>query len=53
MKTRNPSHQTPWLLPPVKKAFLTEAKTAKTGTEFIIRDIAQQQVGEHTEKQFV
>ena len=26
MKTRNPSHHTPWLLPPVKNAFLTEAK---------------------------
>ena len=52
MKTRNPSHHTPWLLPPVKNAFLMEAKTVKTGTEFIIRDIAQQQVGEHTEKLF-
>ena len=53
MKTRNPSHRTPWLLPPVKNAFLTEAKTVKIGTKFIISDIAQQQVGEHTEKQFV
>ena len=30
-----------------------EAKTVKTGTKFIIRDIAEQQVGEHTEKLFV
>ena len=52
MKTRNPSHHTPWLLPAVKNAFLTEAKTVKTGTKFIIRDTAQQ-VGEHTGKQFV
>ena len=48
MKTRNPSHHTPWLLPPVKNAFLKEAKTVKTGTKFIIRHIAQQQVGEHS-----
>ena len=52
MKTRNPSHQTPWLLPALKNTFLTEAKTVKTSTNFIIRDIAQQ-VGEHIEKQFV
>jgi len=37
---------------PMKNAFLKEAKTVKTDTNFIIRDIAQQ-VGEHTEKQFV
>ena len=53
MKTGNPSHHTPWLSPTVKNAFLTEAKTVKTGTKLIIRDITQQQVGEHTEKQFV
>ena len=32
--------------------FFMEAKTANTGTKCIIRDITQQ-VGEHTEKQFV
>ena len=45
METRNPSLHTPWLLLPVKNAFLTAAKTVKTGTKFIIRDIAQK-VGE-------
>ena len=42
----------PWLLPLLKNEFLKEAKTEKTGTKFIISDTAQQ-VGEHTEKQFV
>ena len=61
METRNPSRWStrgsrleakfPWLLPPVKNAFLKEAKTVKPGTKFIIRDTAQ--VGEHTEKPFV
>ena len=31
--------------------FSRRQKTVKTGIKFIIRDIAQQQVGEHTEKQ--
>ena len=39
-------------MPALKNAFLREAKTVKTGTKFIIRDIAQQ-VGEHTETQFI
>ena len=42
----------PWLLSPLKNEFLKEAKTVKTGTKFTIKDTAQQ-VGEHTEKQFV
>ena len=29
----------------------TEARTVNTGTKFIIIDITQQRVGEHTEKQ--
>ena len=54
MKTRNASHHTPWLLPPSEKCIFYRGKTVKTGTKFIIRDIAQQQqMGEHTEKQFV
>ena len=31
----------------------TEARTVNTGTKFIVTDVTQQQVGEHTEKQFV
>ena len=30
-----------------------EATTVKAGTKFIIRGTAQQQVGEHAERQFV
>ena len=30
-----------------------EAEAVNSGTKYIIRDIAQQQVGEHIEKQFV
>jgi hypothetical protein len=36
----------------VKNTFILEAEIVNAGTKFIIRDIAQQQVGEHTEKQF-
>ena len=36
----------------MKNEFLKEAKTVKTGTKFIVRDIAQQ-VGEHRETLFV
>ena len=60
MKTRNPSFQTskgwrlkpvfPWLLPLVKNAFFMEAKTVNAGTKFIIRDIAQWQMGANTER---
>jgi len=32
----------------VKNAFIMEAKTINAGTGFVIRDKAQQQVGEHT-----
>ena len=39
-------------MPPLKNAFLKEAKTVKIGAKFIIRGTAQQ-VGEHTEKHFV
>ena len=64
MRTRNPSHETskatgqklffPGSLPPVKKnVFIMEAETVNAGTKFIIRDKAQQQVGERIEKQFV
>ena len=63
MKTRNPSCQSirgwrletrfPWLLPPLKNAFLKEANTIKTGTKFTISTVDTAQVGEHTEKQFV
>ena len=37
--------------PPVKNAFLKEAKIVNEGTKFIFRDIAQQ-VGEQAEKLF-
>lgn len=37
----------------MKNAFITETETINAGTKFIIRDIAEQQVGEHTKKQFV
>ena len=37
--------------PPVKNAFLKEAKIVNEGTKFIFRDIAKQ-VGEHAEKLF-
>ena len=63
MRPRNPRHQSskgqrleaifPGKLPPVKNVFNTEAETVNAGTEFIIRDVAQQQVGEHMEKWFV
>ena len=43
----------PASLSPVKNAFITEAETVNAGTKFIIRDIAQQQVGEHRESWFV
>ena len=33
----------------MKNVFITEEETINTGTKLIIRDIAQQQVGEHTE----
>ena len=39
-------------LPPVKNASITEAETVSAGTKFI-RDTAQQEMGEHIEKQFV
>ena len=35
------------ILPPGKNTFLTEVKIVNANTKFI-RDIAQQQVGEHT-----
>ena len=64
MKTRNPSHQTspglearscfsPGSLPPVKTSFIIEAETVNTGTKFIIRDVAQQEVGQYIEKLLV
>ena len=63
MRPRNPRHQSskgqrleaifPGKLPPVKNVFNTEAETVNAGTEFIIRDVAQQPVGEHMEKWFV
>ena len=34
----------------MKNAFVTKAKSVNDNTKFISRDIAQQQVGEHTEK---
>ena len=37
----------------MKNAFIMEVETVKAGINFIIRDIAQQQVGEDIEKQFV
>ena len=40
-------------LPPVNNAFIMEAEAVNSGTKYIIRDIAQQQVGEHIEKQFI
>ena len=43
----------PGSLPPEKNAFIMRTETVNAGTKFIIRDTAQQQVGEHTEKQFV
>ena len=42
----------PLALAPSEKCISHRGKTAQTGTRIIIRDIAQQQVGEHTEKQF-
>ena len=64
MKTRNPSHQTSKgleaqscfsldLCSPVKNAFITEAETVSAGEMLLLRDVAQQQVGDHTEKQWV
>ena len=64
MKMRNASHQTSKglearscfsldLRSPVKNAFITEAETVSVGATVILRDVAQQQVGEHTEKQWV
>ena len=38
-----------YICPPVKNAFLKEAKIVNEGVKFIFRDIAKQ-VGEHTEK---
>ena len=56
MESRNPSHQTnhgyrlkiqgkkiQGQMPPVKNAFITEAKTINAGIKFITRHIAQQQ----------
>ena len=40
------------LAPCLKARCFKEAKTIKPGTKFVIRDIVEQ-VGEHTEKQFV
>ena len=37
----------------MKNAFITEAEAGHAGTNFIIRDTAQQQGGEHIETQFV
>ena len=37
----------------MENALITEAETVNAGAKLIIRDIAQQQVGEHREKQFV
>ena len=37
----------------MKNAFIMEAEIVNAGTNFIIRDIAQQQVGGYLEKQFV
>ena len=37
----------------MKHAFITEAETVNVGTNLIIRDTAQQQVGKHIEKLFV
>ena len=37
----------------MKNAFITEAEMVHAGTKFIIRDIAQHQVGKHIETQFV
>ena len=37
--------------PGLKAKCFKEAKTIKTGTQFVIRDTVEQ-VGEHTEKQF-
>ena len=34
----------------MKNALITEAETVNAGTEFISRDTAQQQVGQHREK---
>ena len=56
MKTRRLSHQTSnfsGLFPPVKNAFIMEAKTVNAGSKFIIRGTAQQQVGQHTEEWFL
>ena len=39
----------PESLPPVKNTFIMVAETVNAGTKFIVRDIAQQQVGEHRE----
>lgn len=62
MRLRNPSppdqqgldatNYFSWILPSVKSAFVTEAETINASTKFIIRDIAQQQVGEHIDKLF-
>ena len=37
----------------MNNALITEAETINAGTKFIITDIAQEQVGEYTEKWFV
>ena len=37
----------------MKNALITKAETVNAGTEFITGDIAQQEVGEQTEKCFV
>ena len=36
----------------MKNALITEAETVNAGTKFV-RDTAQQEMGEHVEKQFV
>ena len=40
----------PESLPLVKNSFIMVAETVNAGTKSIARDIAQQQMGEHTEK---
>ena len=41
------------LCSPVKNVFITEAETVSAGEMLLLRDVAQQQVGDHTEKQWV
>ena len=43
----------PVSLSPVKNSFIMETETVNEDTKFIIRDVAQQEVGEYIEKLLV